>query len=385
MTRNRALLVIGPTGSGKTPLGELLAKEGWGGARCHHFDFGAELRRVAAGEGDRRFSAEEAALVGDVLERGALLEDQHFIIAEKILRFFIERCAVGPDDVILLNGLPRHAGQAEAVDRLLDVQAVISLSCAPEVVRERIAADSGGDRAGRPDDGLAEVKRKLIIFRERTAPLVERYRAGGARVHEFEVGPGTTPGEILGVLGGGWEMLKADATVLLVVDVQGKLARLMHGREDLFANLGKLIRGARVLELPIVWAEQNPAGLGPTIPEVSGFMPEDLAPVPKFSFSCCGEPRFLEALEKTGRKQVLICGIEAHICVYQTALELKERGCEVHLVADAVSSRNPLNRDVALMKLGRGGVRLTTVEMALFEMLRVAEGPRFKEIVKIVK
>ncbi len=180
-------------------------------------------------------------------------------------------------------------------------------------------------------------------------------------------------------------MLKADGSVLVVVDVQGKLARLMHGRESLFASLGKLIRGARELELPIVWAEQNPEGLGPTIPEVSKFMPEGLAPIPKFSFSCCGEPRFIEALEKTGRKQVLICGIEAHICVYQTALELTERGCEVHLVADAVSSRNPMNRDVALMKLGRGGVSLTTVEMALFEMLGVAEGPKFKQIVKIVK
>ncbi len=203
MKRNRALLLIGPTGSGKTPLGQCIEKEGWLGARCGHFDFGAQLRGVAAGEGGGRFSEEETAFVRELLDKGALLKDRHFPLAEKILRSFLERRRIGPDDVVILNGLPRHAGQAGAIDRLLDVRWVISLSCSPETVRARIAANTGGDRAGRTDDGLAEVERKLIIFRERTAPLVERCRAAGARVDEFEVGPGTTPGEILEALGGG--------------------------------------------------------------------------------------------------------------------------------------------------------------------------------------
>jgi len=180
-------------------------------------------------------------------------------------------------------------------------------------------------------------------------------------------------------------MLDPRQAVLLVVDVQGKLAQLMHEKEALFDALVRLVKGARVLRIPILWLEQNPKGLGPTIPEIAGAMPEGLSPIPKMSFSCCGEPRFLEALLATGRRQVLLCGIEAHICVYQTAMDLKERGCEVHVVADAVSSRKPFSRDVALMKLGRGGIQLTTVEMALFEMLGVAEGPEFKEIVRIVK
>jgi nicotinamidase-related amidase len=180
-------------------------------------------------------------------------------------------------------------------------------------------------------------------------------------------------------------VLKADQAVLVVVDVQGKLAQLMHEKEVLFRNLSQMIRGARVLGIPVIWMEQNPDGLGPTVPEVAGVMPEGLRPIPKFSFSCCGEPRFVAALEAAGRRQVLLCGIEAHICVYQTARDLVTNGYEVFVVADAVSSRKSSSRDVALMQLGRSEARLTTVEMALFEMLGAAKGPEFKEIVRIVK
>jgi nicotinamidase-related amidase len=180
-------------------------------------------------------------------------------------------------------------------------------------------------------------------------------------------------------------MLNREDAVLVVIDVQGKLAGLMHGREQLFAALAKLIRGCRALGLPVVWVEQNPAGLGPTVPEVAAEMPAGLVPVPKRSFSCCGEPRFLTALEACGRRQVLVCGIETHVCIYQTARDLAGAGYAVEVVADAVSSRRLPDREIGLRGIERAGARLTTVEMALFEMLGAAEGPVFKEIVKIVK
>jgi len=180
-------------------------------------------------------------------------------------------------------------------------------------------------------------------------------------------------------------MLDPKQAVLVVVDVQGKLAGLMHEKEALFENVARLVRGCRALGVPVVWAEQNPKGLGPTVPEVAAAMPEGLAPIPKMSFSCCGEPRLLKALEATGRRQALICGIETHVCVYQTAADLRARHYDVQVVADAVSSRKPSNRDLALARLALGTAELTSVEMALFEMLRTAEAPAFKEVARLVK
>jgi len=179
-------------------------------------------------------------------------------------------------------------------------------------------------------------------------------------------------------------MLTPENTVLIVVDVQGRLARVMCDREALFKNLQKLILGAQALEVPILRAEQNPKGLGPTVPEIDGLLP-DSPPIGKMTFSCCGESRFAQALEALGRKQVLIAGIETHVCVYQTAADLLNSGYEVHVVADAVSSRTAQNRQIALDALRGLGARLTGVEMALFEMLRVAEGDRFKAVLGIVK
>ncbi len=180
-------------------------------------------------------------------------------------------------------------------------------------------------------------------------------------------------------------MLSSDSAVVVVVDIQGKLAQLMHEKESLFAETARMVRGAAALGVPVIWMEQNPRGLGPTVGEVAQAMPEGAVPIPKMSFSCCGEPAFLKALEATGRKQVLVCGIETHICVFQTSRDLGERGYEVQVVADAVSSRKPLNREVGLRRIEAAGAALTSVEMALFEMLGKAGGPAFKQIVSIVK
>lgn len=179
-------------------------------------------------------------------------------------------------------------------------------------------------------------------------------------------------------------MLTLRSTFLIFIDVQGNLAQAMYEKEALFENLGRLIKGMKALGVPIIVTEQNPAGLGPTLPQIAQLL-TGIQPIPKFAFSCCGEKRFMQELETLKRKQALIAGIETHVCVYQTALDLLARGYEVQIVADAVSSRFVRNREVALDRIKSEGAKLTSVEMAIFELLKTAEGARFKEILKIVK
>jgi nicotinamidase-related amidase len=179
-------------------------------------------------------------------------------------------------------------------------------------------------------------------------------------------------------------MLELANTVLAVVDVQGKLAQLMSHKESLFRNLQILVRAAQVFGLPVLWCEQNPAGLGSTIPEIAGLL-KGQAPIEKMTFSCYGEPKFISALEQTGRRQVLLAGIEAHVCVYLTAAELVQNGYRVEIVADAVSSRDTENKRIGIEKAVALGAGLTCTETALFELLRTASAPQFREIVRLVK
>jgi hypothetical protein len=166
--------------------------------------------------------------------------------------------------------------------------------------------------------------------------------------------------------------------------VQGKLADLMHEKDTLFRNLGVMIQGAQVLGLPILWLEQNPTGLGATVPSVASLMTGH-KPIAKMSFSAFGSEAFREALRTSGRKQVLLVGIEAHVCIYLTTADLLSNGYEVHVVADAVSSRSPHNKRIGL-DLARGcGARITCVETVLFELLGAAEGPEFKSIIKLLR
>lgn len=179
-------------------------------------------------------------------------------------------------------------------------------------------------------------------------------------------------------------MIAIDNTALIVIDVQEKLFRVMNHKEALAENLRKIINGVKVLNIPILVTEQNPAALGPTIPEIKNLLAH-IQPISKFSFSCCGEQKFLNKLSALNCKQLLLAGIEAHICVYQTAVELLEKGYEVQVLADCVSSRTPENKKLGIEKIKSAGGSITSVEIALFELLRVAEGVKFKEISKIVK
>jgi len=191
----QAILLLGPTGSGKTPLGEMLQARGLGTGRCIHFDFGDRLRRIASGQLNvAELAGDDRAFITKVLDRGALLEDEHFGVAEKILRAFLAEKRHGRDAhaTVVLNGLPRHVGQADDVDRIVTVRLVIELSCSAKTVRRRLAIDAGGDRAGRIDDAPASVCKKLELYTRRTEGLLDHYRSLGAAVISLTVGPETT-------------------------------------------------------------------------------------------------------------------------------------------------------------------------------------------------
>jgi len=179
-------------------------------------------------------------------------------------------------------------------------------------------------------------------------------------------------------------MFDLEKTVLVVVDVQEKLWAAMHEKESLRDNTVRIVQGAKILGVPIVWTEQNPKGLGATLPEVVELL-NDSEPVTKLSFSCCGEEAFIKRLEALNRKQILITGMETHVCVYQTVVDLRNKGYEVQVVADAVSSRTPENKAVGLERSREAGATITSTETALFELLKIAEGDRFKQMLKIVK
>jgi len=179
-------------------------------------------------------------------------------------------------------------------------------------------------------------------------------------------------------------VLTPENTILVMIDFQEKLTRAMLDKEALVENAVKMVSGAKILGVPIIRTEQNPNGLGRTVPELEELL-VDVEPVTKLSFSCCGEPKFMEALQKSERKQILIGGIESHVCVYQTVLDLAASGYEVQVLADVVSSRTAENRNIGLERCREAGASTTSVETALFEMLRAAEGDKFKQMLKVVK
>lgn len=180
-------------------------------------------------------------------------------------------------------------------------------------------------------------------------------------------------------------MFQKEQTVLMVIDIQGKLADMMYDRDRLFSSAATLVRGMKLMDIPIIWMEQLPDKLGPTIAPISGLLAPDYSPISKHNFSCCREPDVMTALEGMGRQQVLLSGIESHICVYQTGVDLISRGYEVQVVTDAVSSRTAENRQLGIDGICRAGGGATGVEMIFFELLKAAGGDLFRQVVKLIK
>ncbi|MGL5358134.1 MAG: hydrolase [Shewanella sp.] len=180
-------------------------------------------------------------------------------------------------------------------------------------------------------------------------------------------------------------MLTADQCVLVIVDVQGKLAQTVAKPEQLQQQLHSLIAGAQLFALPILWLEQLPDKLGATSAPLKSLLEQSGAPMIKQHFSAWRCDEFVSALSSMQRKQVLLAGIETHICVYQTCCDLLAEQYQVHLVADAMSSRSTDNHHFGLQMMQTKGAALTNVESLLFELQHLAQGERFKALLKLIK
>ena len=179
-------------------------------------------------------------------------------------------------------------------------------------------------------------------------------------------------------------LMDAARSSLLIVDVQQNLGPVMAEPRQVYRNCGRLLRGAARLAVPVTISEQYPKGIGPTMGELLAEAPEG-AVVEKMHFSCAAEPAILSRLQAFQRPQVVIAGIEAHVCVLQSAIGLKMAGFDVFVVADACSSRVAANHQLALDRMDSAGVVVVSTEMVLFEWLHVAGTPEFKDMIQLIK
>ncbi len=179
--------------------------------------------------------------------------------------------------------------------------------------------------------------------------------------------------------------LDNDKAVLLVIDVQERLVPAMP--REVYARMREttvmLVESARLLGIPVITTEQYPQGIGHTVAELAGACAQGV--IEKTAFGCCGAPAFLTALAQSGRRQVIVTGMEAHVCVYQTVLGLLAAGYHVHLVRDAVCSRNQEDLLAGLTNAARAGALVVTAEMALFQLLKDSRHEQFRAISRLVK
>ena len=180
------------------------------------------------------------------------------------------------------------------------------------------------------------------------------------------------------------DALRTDTTILVLIDYQERLFPAMHDPDRLLPSVLKLVKGAAALGLPVIMTEQYPRGLGPMLPQIKELLP-GVTPVEKTCFSAPDEAAFTKAMLASRRHQVLLAGIETHICIYQTALDLLRNDFQVHVVTDCCASRDPANETAAHERMRDAGACLTNTEMALFELLKEGRGEVFKQISAIVK
>lgn len=179
-------------------------------------------------------------------------------------------------------------------------------------------------------------------------------------------------------------LLTKDNSILLIVDIQERLAVVMKEKEKVAANSLHLIEAAKLLQMPVVFTEQYPKGLGPTISEIKEAL-LNCQPIEKITFSCCGEPSFLKTLSFTGKKKIILIGMETHICVLQTCLGLLKEGYDVHVVNDAVCSRCKDNFKTGIEFMREAGAVITCTETVLFQLLERAGTEEFNIISKRIK
>jgi len=181
------------------------------------------------------------------------------------------------------------------------------------------------------------------------------------------------------------KLLSADRAALVIVDVQEAFRPAIVEFDRIVKRIAIMASGAQLLGVPIVLTEQSPAKLGRTAQEIVDVLPADIRPLEKTAFSSCGASGFLDQLQRQNRKQIILAGVEAHVCVNQTAHDLLAADCQVHLLHDCVSSRNPDDKVVGIQKMLQSGVIPSSVEMALFELMQNATHEQFRAIQKLIK
>ena len=180
------------------------------------------------------------------------------------------------------------------------------------------------------------------------------------------------------------KIIQRENSALLVIDVQEKILPVIDGHENVVENILKLINGFKTLKVPIYYTEQYPKGLGHTESRIKSAL-NDVKPIEKMSFSCYGAGNLFEELEKKNIHNVVVCGVESHVCVMQTVLDLIEEEYEVFVAADAVSSRRRFDYEIAVRRMDKNGAEITLTESILFEMLNVCGTDEFRTISKLVK
>jgi nicotinamidase-related amidase len=180
-------------------------------------------------------------------------------------------------------------------------------------------------------------------------------------------------------------LLDRQRTALAIIDMQEAFRVPIADFSEVASRIAIMAEACKILSVPMIVTEQYPKGLGHTATEITLQLPEDLEPIEKLAFSACGAREFDTRLRERHIEQVMVCGIEAHICVSQTTHDLLQLGYQVHLLSDAITARSPHNREVGLNKMVRAGAIGSSIEMALFEMLRSSEASEFKAIQKLIK
>ena len=179
-------------------------------------------------------------------------------------------------------------------------------------------------------------------------------------------------------------LMNREDCIFIAIDYQEKLMPAMSGKEELENKVCRLAEGMKALGIPHIVTQQYTKGIGETIPSVAEAIGE-FTPIDKTSFSCMNNEAFCAQLEEAGRKTAIICGIEAHICLQQTVLQLLEEGYRVYVPVDCISSRSEMDKLISITRMGEAGAVMTTYEAILYELLRDSKAPEFKAISKIVK